>query len=148
MNNKNWKKTKTIYWSDERHDDFDEVGLSRPSVPKNYKYERRNRVQNFFYDVFYFGVAVPLIWIWMLFMDIRVKGKENLRDIKHTGAFIYSNHVAITDVTKYQTRVFPFRRVNILGYSDSLSIPVARHIVRSLGYLPLPLKGDIENMAA
>ena len=36
-NNKDWKKTKTIYWSDELNDDFDELLKERPKVPKNYR---------------------------------------------------------------------------------------------------------------
>ena len=43
-----WKKSKTIYWKDELHDDFDELVLSRPSVPQNYKYIRSNPINNFF----------------------------------------------------------------------------------------------------
>ena len=37
---KDWEKTKTIYWSDELNDDFDERGLDIPPVPENYKYTR------------------------------------------------------------------------------------------------------------
>ena len=41
---KDWEKSKTIYWSDELNDDFDEVGLKRPPVPKNYRYLRKLHV--------------------------------------------------------------------------------------------------------
>lgn len=143
-----WKKTKTIYWSDENNDDFDEVGLKRPPVPKGYHYKRTNPINNFFSDWFYFGFAIPLIHIGMLVHGIKVKGRENLKEVRHKGVFIYSNHVALSDVTKFQTRVFRFRRVNILGYSDTLSMPVVRNLCRALGYLPLPLKGDLDNMIA
>ena len=34
MSSKEWKKTKTIYWSDELNDDFDETLEKRPPVPK------------------------------------------------------------------------------------------------------------------
>ena len=39
---KDWEKTRVIYWKDENKDDFNEVGLKRPSVPEGYKYKRIN----------------------------------------------------------------------------------------------------------
>ena len=60
-----------------------------------------------------------------------------------------SNHVAISDVFKFQAYVFFFRRrVNILGYPDTLTMPVVRNLTRALGYLPLPLPGDLKNMVS
>ncbi len=144
---KDWKKTRTIYWKDEVNDDFDEVGLSRPSVPKGYKYKRTNPINNFFSGILYHGIAKPVLGIYCFFKGIRIKGKENLKLLKGQGAFIYSNHVAITDVFKYQAYVFFWRkRVNIIGYPDTLSMPIVRNLCRALGYLPLPLPGDLKNM--
>lgn len=144
---KEWKKTKTIYWSDEINDDFDEVGLSRPEVPENYHYERVNPINRFFSGILYHGIAKPILGLFCLFLGIRYKGKENLKLLKGQGAFIYANHVGISDVYKYQTTLFFFKkRVNILGYPDSLSIPVVKHIVRALGYLPVPNHGDLKNL--
>lgn len=144
---KDWKKTRTIYWKDEINDDFDEVGLKRPSVPENYKYKRTNPINNFFSGILYHGVAKPILGLYCFFKGIKVVGKQNIRKLGGEGAFIFSNHVAITDVFKYQSYVFFWRkRVNIIGYPDTLSMPVVRNLARALGYLPLPLSGDIKNM--
>ena len=149
MNNKDWKKTKTIYWKDELNDDFDEVGLSRPPVPKGYNYKRTNPINIFFSAILYHVVAKPIIGVYCVCKGIRFVGKKNLKILNGSGAFIYSNHTAITDVFKFQSQCFFFgRRVNILGYSDTLSMPIVRNIARALGYLPVPLKGDLENMLA
>lgn len=146
---KDWKKTKTIYWKDEAHDDFDEVGLKRPPVPEGYKYKRTNPFNNFFSGILYHGIAKPVLGLYCLFKGIKVVGKKNIKKLGGNGAFIYANHVAITDVFKYQSYVFFWRkRVNIIGYSDSLSMPVVKHLTRALGYLPLPLPGDLKNMVA
>ena len=146
---KDWKKTRTIYWKDETKDDFDEVGLKRPPVPENYKYKRTNPINNFFSAILYHGIAKPVLGFYCLCKGIRIKGKKNIKKLGGKGAFIFSNHVAITDVFKYQAYVFfGRRRVNILGYSDSLSMPVVKHLTRALGYLPLPLPGDIRNMVS
>lgn len=149
MNFKEVKKTKIAYYSDELRDDFNEVGLSRPPVPKNYKYKRTNPINNFFSAILYHGIAKPIIGLFCVCHGIRVKNRRNLKLLKGKGAFIYSNHVSISDVFKFQAEVFFFgRRVNILGYSDSLSMPIVRNLTRALGYLPLPLKGDLKNQIA
>lgn len=148
-NKKEWKKTKTIYWSDEVNDDFDEVGLSRPAVPEGYKYKRTNVINNFFSAIFYHGIAKPVMGFYCFIKGIKVKGRRNLKALKGQGAYIYSNHTAISDVFKFQSYVFFFgRRVNILGYSDSLTMPIVRNMERALGYLPVPLKGDVKNLIA
>ena len=76
MNSKDWKKTKTIYWSDEYNDDFDEVGLDRPEVPQNYRYLRRFHVSAW---LAYYFFAKPIMGIFCFFHGIRIKGKENYR---------------------------------------------------------------------
>ena len=140
-----WKKSKTIYWKDELHDDFDELGLTRPSVPQNYKYIRSNPINNFFSGILYHVIAVPVLYIYCFFHGIRVENKRHYRKIKRLGGFIYANHVAISDVFKHQAMISFGKRINILGYSDTLSMPFVRNICRGLGYLPLPLQGDNDN---
>lgn len=149
MNFKEVKKTKIAYYKDELRDDFNEVGLSRPPVPEGYKYKRTNFFNNIISGIFYHGIAKPIFALFCIFHGIRIKNRKNLKAIKGQGAFFYSNHVSISDVFKFQTLVFFFaRRINILGYSDSLSMPIVRNLTRALGYLPLPLKGDLKNAIA
>ena len=149
MNSKEIIKNRVCYYHDELRDDFNELGLSRPPVPEGYKYKRTNWFNNFMSGILYYVIAKPIIGLYCVCHGIRVKGRRNLKAIRNKGAFIYSNHVAISDVFKFQAQVFFFgRRVNILGYSDSLSMPLVRNVTRALGYLPLPLKGDIKNMLA
>ena len=141
-----WKKTKTIYWSDELNDDFDKVGLSRPELPKNYKYKRQNPFYIFFTAILYYVIAIPILFLSAFFVGMKTKGRRNYRLVKKEGCFIYSNHVSLWDPIKLQTFAFPGKRINIIGYSDALSIPVANHIIKALGYLPLPLQNDFDNM--
>lgn len=146
---KDWKKTRVIYWKDENKDDFNEVGLKRPSVPEGYKYKRINPFNNFISGIFYHGIAKPVLGFYCLCKGMKVKGKKNLKKLEGKGAFIFSNHVAISDVLKFQSYVFFFRRrVNIIGYPDTLSMPIVRNLTRALGYLPLPLPGDLKNMVS
>ena len=144
MAKKEWKKTKTIYWSDELNDDFDEICLPRPSVPKNYKYCRTNPITNFLSGFLYHIIARPIIGLILICEGIKYKNKKVLNKTKGKGAFIFSNHVSFSDVIKFQP--FSKKRVNVLGYSDSLSMPIVKHICRTLGYIPLPLVDDTENI--
>ena len=132
---KDWQKTRTIYWHDENKDDFDEVGLKRPEVPENYHYKRTNLFNNIVSGIFYHGIAKPFVGLYCWFKGIKVVGRKNIKKLQGQGAFIYSNHVAISDVVKFQSYVFFFgRRVNILGYPDTLTMPIVGNLTRALGY--------------
>ena len=126
-----WKKTKTIYWSDEANDDFNVTVTSRPGVPSDYNYIRTNHFANFFSAILYHFFAKIFLGLFCVCHGIRFKGKQNLKKLKGKGAYIYSNHVSISDVFKFQCMPFFWKkRVNILGYSDSLTIPVVRRIIK------------------
>ena len=140
-NNQNWKQTKEIHWKDELNDDFDQVGLKRPEVPHNYRYLRKLHVLSW---MAYYFLAKPILGIYCFFHGIRVKNKKNLKPLKKTGYFLYSNHVAIADVFKFSSYAINSKRVNIIGYSDALSLKAIRPLIRALGYLPIP--DDIDNL--
>ena len=134
MNFKEVKKTKIAYYSNELEDDFNELGLSRPKVPEGYKYKRTNPINTFFSAILYHGIAKPIFVLFCFFHGIRIKNRHNLKKLNKKGCFIYSNHVSISDVFKFQSDVFFLgKRVNILGYSDSLSMPA--HLVIFLCHL-------------
>lgn len=137
---KDWEKTKTIYWKDELNDDFNEVGLKRPPVPENYRYLSRLHVLPW---MLYYLFCKPVFGTYCFFHGIRVKGKENLKALKKTGYFIYANHVAISDAFKYAV-VVPNKRVNVIAYSDTLTLKAAVPFTRALGYIPIP--NDINNL--
>ena len=139
--NKDWKKTKTIYWSDELNDDFDEVGLKRPPVPENYRYLRKFHVLGW---IAYYLFGKPILGTYCFFHGIRMKGKENLKEVRNKGYFLYANHVAIADCFKYAAYCVPIKRINVIGYSDTLSMKGVGGIAKALGYLPIPT--DINNL--
>ena len=143
MNTKDWKKTKEIHWSDERNQDFNELGLKRKGIPEGFKYKHTSKVYWFFSHLLYYGLAKWVIGIYVYLHGIRCKNKAVLKKLKGKGAFIYANHVAISDAFKYH--IVLHKRVNVIGYSDALSIPVGGKIAVLLGLIPLPLKEDRDN---
>lgn len=133
-----WEKTRTIYWSDELNDDFNDLGIDRPRLAANYKYVHKNIFVRLWDGLLYYGIAKPILATYCFFHGIRFKNRKVLKKLNHVGAFIYSNHVAISDAFKFAAYIIPFKKVNVVGYSDASSIPVAKHLVKSLGYLPIP----------
>ena len=136
-----WKKTKTIHYKDELNDDFNELDgvKKRPPLKDNYHFVHKNIFQFVIDMILYYLLAKPILGIFCLFHGIRFKGKKNLKALHHQGAYIYSNHVSISDVFKFQSFIFFFKHINIIGYSDASSIPIAKFLVKSLGYLPIPV---------
>lgn len=144
---KEWKKTKIIEWSDELNDDFGELGIDRPPLKKEYPYKRTNIINYFFSNILYYCIALPVFWLIAFFKGVKVENRKNLKMLYHGGAFIYSNHVSFLDVFKIASPVCYGKRVNILGYTDTTSMPIVRNLARALGYLPVPLAGDFENLS-
>lgn len=141
-----WKKSKTIYWSDELNDDFNKLDhvQDNPELKKNYKYIHTFPLRRMWDAFLYYGLAKPILGTYCLFHGIRYKNKKNLKRLHGKGAFIYANHVAISDVFKFQSIIFHHKRVNIIGLSNAASIPVAKWVVKSFGYLPIG--NDVDNM--
>ena len=139
MSNYEWKKSKTIYYSDELNDDFNKLdGVKRPSLKPNYNYVHRFFLRRLLDNFLYYVIAKPILGTYCLCHGIRFKNKKYLKLLKHQGAFLYGNHVAIADAYKFQAFIIHFKKVNIIGSSDASSIPVARTLVKAFGYLPIP----------
>lgn len=130
------KTNRVIYYKDELNDDFGELGLSRPPLPENYKYIRKG-FSRFFSALLYYLIAYPILRLFCFFAGVRIKGKKKLKKLKKQGYFLYGNHVGWIDaITPAVMIAFP-KRANILAYTDALSIPIARRLLRPLGYLPV-----------
>ena len=147
-NSKEWKKTRKIYYRDELNDDFAEINgvKKRPELKDNYHYIHHNPFRRFLDGFVYYVIAKPWMALFCIFHGIRYKNKKNLKVLHGKGAFIYSNHVGISDVFKFQSLVF-WKKVNIIGYSDTASIPVASLVVKAFGYLPISMKiSNLKNL--
>lgn len=139
-----WKKTKTIYYKDELNDDFDDVGVRKYVIPKNYQYIRKNPFKIAWGGFLYYCIGKPILALYCFFHGVRVKNRRNLKRLRGKGYFIYANHVAIADVVKYMAIVVN-RRLETVAYANALSIPVAKHIIKSCGFTPLPSEDDQVN---
>lgn len=134
---KKFKFGTTVYYEDELNDDFEKTNLKRVEIPEDFNYNK-GKVYRFFSNAFYFGIAIPILYLITHCYGIKIKGKENLKKLNGENCFFYSNHTSFLDVLDIQTRVSPGRRTDILGYSDSLSNKFLGAITQFLGYMPIP----------
>ena len=136
-NNREWKKTRKIYFSDELNDDFYEFEkIKRPELKPNYNYVHHNIFRRILDGFVYYVIAKPILGLVSFLHGVRYKNKKNLRVLHGKGAFIYANHIGLSDVYKFQSLVF-WKKVNIIGYSDTTAIPIASLVVKAFGYLPI-----------
>lgn len=136
------KQQKIRYYTDELIDDFGNPNHTRADVFHSFNY-KRGGFPGFFDNMFYYCFAVPYLAMQARFCGYRIVGKNNLKMLKHyvktnkKGFFVMQNHAGIFDVIENLMLGYPYR-VNTVGNSDPLSMPVIRHLVRSLGFVPLP----------
>ena len=132
------KKNKTIYYSDDINVDFQTTkGAKRVKLDENYEFIRKKPSEKIISLILYYLVAHPILSLVCICRFTTFKGKKNLKELKDKGYFIYSNHISNMDAIMINSFLIWNKRVNILGYSDSLSIPVVKHLVKPLGFIPL-----------
>lgn len=143
---KKYPQGHTFYYSDPLNDDFEENTLKRIDLPKNFKYIHKNVFFKIGSFLLYYGLCKPILGSILLFSGVKVVGKKKLKPLKKSGAFIYSNHTSFFDVFDKQCLVFGFKRGDILGYTDSLTLPyLVKKICLGAGYVPLPTSiGDFK----
>ena len=99
---------------------------------------QRGVLLNFIRKVFYYLIAVPIIFIInKVKYGVKVYGRKNLKKIKG-GYIIIGNHSCVFDQCFASVMVAWPRRNYIVANKGVVEVPVARYLTRSLGALPLP----------
>lgn len=132
------KKNKTIYYTDDYNVDLQTTkGAKRIKLDENYEFIRKKTSEKIISFILYYLVAHPILSLFCICRGTTFKNKKNLKELKDKGYFIYANHISNMDMIMINSFLIWNKRVNILGYSDSLSIPVVKHLVKPLGFIPL-----------
>ncbi len=132
------KRNDTIYYSDDINVDFQTTkGAKRIKLDENYEFIRKKPLERFFSFILYYFIAHPILALFCVFKGTTFKNKKNLKELKNKGYFIYANHISNMDAIMINAFLIWNKRVNILAFSDSLSIPVVKHLVKALGFIPL-----------
>ena len=83
-------------------------------------------------DFLYWIVFVSMIFINIIFFNLRIKGKKNLKLINKNACFIISNHSLYLDPTIIIHAIAP-RRIYFTALEETFQIPVIGTYIRLLG---------------
>ena len=134
---KQMKKTKVIYYTDELNDDFAGTNIKQKAVGKNFKYIQKNIIKRFFGFLFYYIIAVPVIWFYSRCLrHVKYVNRKAVRKLKKP-CFLYGNHTGALDAYSPGLICYP-KRSKILTSPDIVSIKGIKNIVQMLGALPVP----------
>lgn len=109
----------------------------RFETPAGYDYRLRHPVHDFFYYLVRLALHPFLYLFNYLMFGLRVSGRRNLRSLGRSGAVTVCNHVHPMDCTFLDFALLP-RRVYYLTLESNFRIPIARHLIRFFGGVPLP----------
>lgn len=132
------KRKGEIYYYSSFDEDVQHLKTAkRISLSDDYVYERKNPFFKIFSFILYWIIAKPILALVSKIRGISVKNRKNIKKLKGQGFFIYGNHTSNYDAFTIQALAISFTRVNAIGYSDALSMPVIKYLVKALGLIPL-----------
>ena len=134
---------KVYYYKDPLNDDFAGNNIRQKLLPADYPYITRNPFRRAFDFFLHHFLVTPIIFLFQkIVFGERLKGRRKLRPYLKDGFFLYGNHTrSAGDAFTPNLAVFP-RKAYILINPDGVSIPVVRHLVKSLGGVPIPNRLD------
>lgn len=120
-------------------------------VTEDYDYLRRSvlkRTANFIMRLIVF---LTLNIYNRLVFDLRIEGRNNLKEVKDKGYILISNHVHTMDCT-FIDCLLPFKRIYYATLETNFQIPIVRHLIRVLNAVPIPrsvhnMKIFLDNMS-
>lgn len=133
------KSKQVIYYQDPLNDDFAVNPTKSYKIDDSFKYIHRNPFFKFFSFILYHIVAKPIFYLILkIKYHVKIKNKKAIRQLKHTGYFVYTNHSQnIIDAFINHTMLF-HRMGHIIANNDVYSLKGLNTIVNMLGTLPIP----------
>ena len=129
---------RTVYYDDERTDDF--AGVTRPpyEVPASLDYAPRSFFRRAAAFFVYRCVMTPFAFLYMkIRFGYRLVRAAALPE-KGRGFFLYANHTLLAgDAFSPSLAVFP-RKVRMIVSPDNVALPATRPFILLCGALPLP----------
>ena len=130
---------RTIYYSDMMNDDFADNGIKRKKLPRDYQYISKDPLRKTADFMLHHFVATPIAYIFQKVVYCeKIVNRKVLQPYLINGFYIYGNHTrAAGDAFTPHLIAFP-RKAYILAAPEAVSIPIVRHLVKSLGGFPVP----------
>lgn len=131
-------KKKVKYYSDEKNDDFARLNIKQKPLGEDFEYEHTNLIWNTCSCVVYRFIAKPLIFVIVKVAHRqRFKNKKVLKQVKNSGAFLYSNHTNYVLDAGVPNLIKPIKRNYIVVNPSATSIPGMKNLVEMLGAIPI-----------
>lgn len=145
MKKKTYAPIKTVYYTDERNDEFSAPQIQAKVVDETYPYIRTGLGWRIGHFVAYRLIAMPIAWLFCkLTLHSRFENRRVLKTAKGIGCFVYGNHTQqFADAFLPNLLLCP-RQVYVIVHPDNVSMPVLGKVTPYLGALPLP--GNLKAM--
>lgn len=136
------KKTlpvKTVFYTDERHDEFAGDHIVPKRIDGSYRYVNDSIWWRLCRFVSYRLVALPVAYLYCrMALHSTFRNRQVLKQEGKTGFFVYANHTQqIGDPFLPNLALFP-RSVYMIVHPNNVSMPVLGRVTPFLGALPLP----------
>ena len=109
----------------------------RFEADKDYDFLRRGAFKTSWHNLIRRFAELVLAPVERLMFGFEISGAENIDVFGSRGAIVVCNHVAVMDCT-FLEFAFPFKRTYFTTLESNFRIPIARHLIRWLGGLPIP----------
>lgn len=130
---------KTIYYTDERNDEFANDNIEAKKIDESYVYVDESRRWKLLRFLSYRLVAMPIAFLYCkLALHSTFRNRAVLNRAKGKGCFVYGNHTQqIGDPFLPNLTLFP-KSVFVIVHPNNVSMPFLGRITPYLGALPLP----------
>lgn len=139
MSQKKGLPVKTVYYTDERNDEFAGDHIVPRIIDGSYRYVDPRLWWQLCRFVAYRLIAMPIAFAYCkLALHSTFRNRQVLRQAKGTGCFVYGNHTQqIGDPFLPNLALCP-RSVYMIVHPNNVSMPVLGRLTPYLGALPLP----------
>ena len=139
MKKQNTNPVKTIYYTDERNDEFANDNIVARKIDESYVYVDERLRWKLLRFLSYRLIAMPIAFLYCkVALHSRCRNRGVLKQAKGKGCFVYGNHTQqIGDPFIPNMMVFP-RSAYVIVHPNNVSMPVLGRVTPYLGALPLP----------
>lgn len=132
-------KHRTLYYEDERNDDFAEIQKKSIDIDANFEFVPKNPLKRLLSFLVYRLIMTPFAFVYCkLKFRYKIVGKEKLKPFRKNGYFLFGNHTLMGgDAFLPNMAVFP-KKAYVVVHSANLATFGTKHFILMNGAIPLP----------